>query len=213
MTHIVANQNLIFKSFWDSCLKVMASYLSPNERSSFYSCASTTLVFGLTHNLENACITNMDYFLRHIVGETNKIDIPRDVCDEITSEPLGSLTVIHNHPNSTAPSCNDYKFFLTHISLKNMAVCGHRGNLYFIKKGKLFYQEATDVIDLLCVALQNVSRKIWLLALDFHGYSVDEIGTASEEIQTICINSAMEILFVYTCRQLEKYGFRGYRKG
>ena len=213
MTHTVNDQRLIFKNLWDNCLKVMVSYFPPNERVPFYSYSSTALIFGLAYGLENACITNMGHFLRHIVGEESKTDIPSDVSREMTHEPSGSLSVFHNHPNSTAPSCDDYKFFLTRMSVKNMAVCGHRGNLYFMQKGKLFYQETDEMIERICVELCETLGMIALRVFEFYGYTLDEMHTVDYRIKAVCFDSVMEVFFVYTCRILKKYGFQSYRKG
>jgi hypothetical protein len=45
-----------------------------------------------------------------------------------------TLTVIHNHPNSTAPGHDDFFMLITRRPLRNMVVFGVAGSLYFVQK-------------------------------------------------------------------------------
>jgi hypothetical protein len=67
-------------------------------------------------------------------GTENQAKFPDEETEIIDNEDILTLTVIHNHPNSTAPSHDDFTFLIQHGSVQNMIVFGVIGNLYFIQK-------------------------------------------------------------------------------
>jgi hypothetical protein len=67
-------------------------------------------------------------------GTRNHVEFSDEDIEKIDNEDLSTLTVIHNHPNSTALSYDDFTFFIIHGSVQNMIAFGVIGNLYFAQK-------------------------------------------------------------------------------
>jgi hypothetical protein len=67
-------------------------------------------------------------------GNENKIELSNENIQEIDNQVPLSLTFIHNHPNNSAPSYDDFFVLIIHGSVQNMIVFGIIGSLYFIQK-------------------------------------------------------------------------------
>jgi hypothetical protein len=89
-------------------------------------------------------------------GTENHVEFSDEELRIIDKEAPLTLTVIHNHPNSTAPGHDDFFMLITHRSLRNMVVFGVIGSLYFVQKPNMelyFNYSGTEEKDKL---------KIWL---------------------------------------------------
>ena len=66
-------------------------------------------------------------------GIGNEVEITNEESRTIDNEKALTLTAIHNHPNNTGPSHNDFLFLIVHNSLQNMIIFGPVGCLYFVQ--------------------------------------------------------------------------------
>jgi hypothetical protein len=67
-------------------------------------------------------------------GDENHVELSDEEIQRINDEAPLTLTVIHNHPNSSAPGRDDFFVLITHGSVRNMVVFGITGNLYIVQK-------------------------------------------------------------------------------
>jgi len=189
----------------------MVRYLPQPERKPFLHYLKRTLDKGLNSGMENVYIvdisTNSDY-CRHILGNENEIAIPETVSKEIEAQEDDSLSMFHNHPNSTIPSKNDYIMFFKYAPIINMAVCGHVGNLYFMRKSDRFYSGTKERLSDMLSALEKRFGKLLLAHLVSNGYNWEQFKVGNETFKQEYARMAMDTLF----DELGQCGFSYYRE-
>ena len=203
----------------DNYIKVIVNLSLPlNERKSLGLYLQLTLQFGLDNHdkaIENAYfvdLVNRDNFCKHIIGEPYRVVIPEDDSNEIAATKASTLTTFHNHPDSFAPSDDDYKLFLRHGSIINMAVCGHSGNLYFLRKSIPFHtgmkEYATEFLD----KFKKTTIQMFYDYRIKRGYTVEQV-TENRELTKECVTAVMDEFFDAFCARLDKFEFKYYREG
>ncbi|HAG12388.1 MAG TPA: hypothetical protein DCG49_00820 [Ruminococcus sp.] len=63
----------------------------------------------------------------------NGVDMPESLKNSLTSRRKSSIIMIHNHPNSSPLSSNDYATSSEYASLFEVIACGHNGDVYVFR--------------------------------------------------------------------------------
>jgi type IV secretory pathway VirB6-like protein len=94
-----------------------------------------------------------------------------------------------------------------------MIVCGHNGNLYFLQKGLLFYEE-TSLEQVINDLLDKMKKLRDGLAVEFcikNGYTTEKIKSSDKNTK-YCQTYVYDNLFDDICGELKKYNFKFYRE-
>lgn len=82
------------------------------------------------------------FFIDAHTGETfsyvkekhkNGVDMPESLKKRLTNTRKSSIIMIHNHPNSSPLSSNDYATSSEYASLVEVIACGHNGDVYVFR--------------------------------------------------------------------------------
>ena len=63
----------------------------------------------------------------------NGVDMPESLKSRLTNRQKSSIIMIHNHPNSSPLSSNDYATSSEYASLFEVIACGHNGDVYVFR--------------------------------------------------------------------------------
>ena len=173
-----------------------------------------TFKYGVENGVENAYIVNTAndiFFLRHIVGTKDNIVFPPDLIEKIDNASIGTLSLFHNHPWSIAPSVNDYNMFFSYKAIRDTSVCGHNGNLYYLRKQNAFYNFANEEIKMLLDSFWNIHRSTVMKHMIDNGYEPDS-PTMSDKVKKKVYGLIQEELFVHVCERGKSKGLQGYRE-
>lgn len=198
-----------------SNLKEVTLYLEEDEKESFYVYLLLTLNYGLDNCVENAFTFNTNGFKKHDIGTRYEVCVG-DTLDSLATEPERTVSIVHNHPDSILPSDDDIDIFFRHRILKNTAVCGNIGNLYFMQKGLDFHYliKSED--------LPYLKDKIWkLFKIKMQTYARERGETPEglrakpENVKKDYFRSITDIIYCDICRMIQKYddGFQFYSEG
>ena len=192
----------------------IARYLEDEEVTIFNKFLIKTLNYGLKYDVENIHIFDYGDFHEFIIGNKNSIIIPEDVCEKVKINQKDSLSFTHNHPNNTAPSIDDYNFYFKYPSIKDMVVCGHIGNLFFMKKSILFINSDESTWVGFSLTINELSINAIIGFNEEYGYTIEKI-IADENIKNKCTRYVSEIIFDYVCNEILKHDkdFKCYKEG
>ena len=213
----LANENIIVGEAFRHFMAI-ASLLNQDEKARIFYFLKKILLYGLRNGVENVFFTNGKNVALYCEGVESQVTIKPEIKEIVNSETDYPWTFIHNHPNSTAFSYNDYSVFLNYIFVKNMFVCGHNGNLYFLQKGVLFYNESPQsevrvFIDEFLVKIEKMQLAWTKHYCEMHNYTIETLTSSCTEIQLKCVKFVMDNLFDEICKELLNYDFRFYREG
>ncbi|MCL2204368.1 MAG: hypothetical protein FWB88_10580 [Defluviitaleaceae bacterium] len=190
-------------------------YLTEGETKAFFAYLRLTLLYGLTHKVENAYTFNTSGYHKHDVGDAYSVDISETLA-ALKEEPDLSVSTAHNHPDSIFPSDKDFAIFFKHTILKNMAVCGNIGNLYFIQKGLAFHeinQEKTH-----SKIINKLNKTIKIEAQRFmraSGISFEMLDASSDDSKAEWCRAVSNATFPAICNTIQEFdtGFSFYCEG
>ncbi|MCL2051252.1 MAG: hypothetical protein FWG91_05955 [Lachnospiraceae bacterium] len=119
-------------------LMIIISHLEQEERQRLCLFLMITMNCSITYGVENA-YTFTDTYERHDIGDRNSVDISEALAElKKLNQPPQTVSSVHSHPDSILPSNDDMEIFFKEI-IKNMAVCGNIGKLYYMHKGSDFH--------------------------------------------------------------------------
>ncbi|MCL2047794.1 MAG: hypothetical protein FWG87_03610 [Defluviitaleaceae bacterium] len=197
-------EDRLYKNFLE-----IKAYLLPKESVLLFEYLEKARLYGIENSVENAYFINGDGFVRYCIGDGNRVEIPQEIKESICAEANYSLTSIHNHPNSCAFSLDDYEMFLRHRSVKNMIVCGHNGNIYFMQKGLLFYEEKMieRFVDCFVAEITEMQKALVAKYCKENDYTIEELIASRRDVKLHCLKSVMDSLFNEVSTRLKRYDF------
>ncbi|MCL2253661.1 MAG: hypothetical protein FWC09_04380 [Lachnospiraceae bacterium] len=192
----------------------IALYLSEPERKQFYKYLLLTFDFGIKNGIECAYFWGDNGFIRFVSGDTGNTHISDDICEAFNEKENIPLSITHNHPKSIAPSYNDINVFLKY-PFKNIVVCGHIGNLYFLQKDQYIIKISDDENEKLLNSLRELYKNIINKCLQVNNYTAEDLKNANDEIQAAYFRIIDELYFDNICKRADKgrFIFKHYKEG
>lgn|GEM_PF-6180735 len=111
------------------------------------------------------------------------------------------LAIFHNHPNSRPPSYGDYDiFFRYELHGKDIAVCGHNGNLFFIQKSDDFMRMSKEHHDAMQTRVMKICWDVYAKTLTNSGIgNTEELKDIDREALAKLDCIAQELIFDFLC--------------
>ncbi|MCL2576586.1 MAG: hypothetical protein FWE27_00850 [Defluviitaleaceae bacterium] len=181
-----ASENDARRRLAENCQKI-ERFIEHGEVLLFTKYLLITLDYGLKHGKEVTYAVNTiddTLFSECESGSENEVEgCELDIKIKGYDYNYGSLSMFHNHPWSIAPSPGDYDIFIRNRKVKNISVCGHIGNLYFMQKNQNLMKATEALINEIQKELHNAFLDMITFPLEKDEYDATGIYEASEDIQ------------------------------